>query len=115
MHRRLRRVVIALRLRPVDDEAGHRPDIDDAPPPRLQHVPPDSARTPEAAVEVHREHLPPMLVGDLPRPGFAARGPCIVDQDVDTPIARPATSRCRAYSKPSHQRGGGKKRGTTSE
>src|SRR3546814_9161779 len=73
MHRRLRRVVIALRLRPVDDEAGHRPDIDDAPPPRRQHVPPESARAPEAAVEVHIEHIQPMLVGDILGGGFAAR------------------------------------------
>src|SRR3546814_5741907 len=81
-------IVIALRLRPVDDEAGQRPDIDDAPPPRRQHVPPESAGAPEAAVEVHIEHIQPMLVGDILGGGFAARDPCIVDQDVDPPIAR---------------------------
>src|SRR3546814_13223350 len=89
MHRRLRRVVIALRLRPVDDEAGHRPDIDDAPPPRRQHVPPESARAPEAAVEVHIEHIQPMLVGDILAGGFAARAPCLADQDVCPPLAPP--------------------------
>src|SRR3546814_8906472 len=59
-----------------------------SPPPRRQHVPPESARAPEAAVEVHIEHIQPMLVGDILGGGFAARDPCIVDQDVDPPIAR---------------------------
>src|SRR5205807_1464791 len=73
VHRRLRGVVIALLLRLVDDEAGHRADVHDGPGLRVQHVLAEGAAAPTRAVEIDIDHAPRMCAGV--RHGFSASEP----------------------------------------
>jgi len=72
MHSRVGGVVIELPQRPVDDETAHRPDIEDGPFARFQHVPPKGAGAPEGAVQIDIEDIQPMLIRHRLRRCFAA-------------------------------------------
>src|ERR1700687_2228183 len=63
VHRGLRGVVVALLLRLVDDEAGHRSYIHDCTRLGIQHVPAEGAAAPERAVEIDVDDVQPMLIG----------------------------------------------------
>src|SRR5450755_2053573 len=62
VHCGLRGVVVALLLRLVDDEAGHRADVDDGPRLGREHVLAEGAATPERAVEIDIDDIEPVLV-----------------------------------------------------
>src|SRR5882672_11960092 len=86
VHRGLRGVVVALLLRFVDDEAGHRPDVHDGTGLRVQHMLAEGAAAPERAVEIDVDDIQPMFIGDLLRGRLASRNARIVDENIDAAV-----------------------------
>src|SRR5438445_7155242 len=90
VHRGLGGVVVALLLRFVDDEAGHRADVHNGTGLRVQHVLAESAAAPERSVKINVDDVEPMFVGNLLGRRLAPRNAGIVDEDID-----PAEARCQ--------------------
>jgi hypothetical protein len=82
VHRRLRCVVERLRLGLVDDEAGHRADVDDRTLALVQHLLAEGAAAPEPAVEVDLDAEAPVIVAGVLGAHVALGDASVVDQDV---------------------------------
>src|SRR6202163_1023148 len=86
VHCGLRSVVVALLLRLVDDEAGHRTDVDNGTRLCLQHVLAEGTTTPERSIEIDVDDVEPMFVGYLLGRCLASRNACIIDEDIDPAV-----------------------------
>src|SRR4051812_35150235 len=96
MDRSFRRIVVALRLRSVDNKSRHRTQIDDRAAPGGYHLPPERAAAPEHAIEIDVDDVEPMFVSDVLGPYTCAGDTCIADQDVD--VAKSAVKPIRDLS-----------------
>ena len=88
VHRGLRGVIVALLLRFVDDETGHRADVHNGTRLRIEHVLAKGTAAPERAVEIDVDDVQPMLVCYHFRRCFASCNGGIVDQDIDSSMLR---------------------------
>ncbi len=82
-----------MRLRLVDDETGHRADVDDRSALLFQHLAAEGAAAPEQAVDVDVHVEAPVLVAGLLGRHVAFRDPRVVDQNVDPAV--PVQDPCR--------------------
>src|SRR3954452_19346805 len=82
VHRRLRRVVGRLPLRPVDDLARHPPDVHDRARAALDHRPPEDLAPVPHPGDVGLDHLSPLRLGDL-QGGTVDAGAGVVHEHVD--------------------------------
>ena len=74
-------VVGGLRLRPVDDGAGHRAEVHDRAAPPVEHVAAEGAGAPEDAVDVDVHRAEPGVVGDFGRSDAGLADAGVVDED----------------------------------
>ena len=86
VNRRFGGVVVGLFLRAVDDEAGHRTDIDNAAGAAIDHAFPESAAAPEDPVQVDVDDFLPDLVRHCLRRMIRDGDSRIVDQDIDASV-----------------------------
>ncbi len=97
MHRRLGGVVVGLRLRLVDDEPGHRADVDDRAASRRQHRPAEGAAAPEDAVEIDvDDRRASRSSRDVLGRGVRARDAGVADEHVDRGPSPPSRAAAAA-------------------
>jgi hypothetical protein len=64
----------------------YRRDVDDAPRPLLQHVPPGRPAAVEGATEIDVEHLRPFGIGDAFGPFEQRADAGVVDENIKAPV-----------------------------